>query len=337
MMNRVFRPNLDRFVIVFIDDILVYSHNHDEHTEYLKIILQTLRDEQLYAKFTEGIYVDLQKAEAVNGKVIAYASRQLKKYELNYPTHDLELAALIKDYNRKIDYHPGKANVAADALNRKISSPMTQTSALSITSGGALFANFQVRPTLIDVVRETQTQDPVLSKLKEEVSKSKHTDYTIRDDEALAMGNGLCIPDDSKLKGEILEEAHSSAYGCILVVQKYIVYSKNTIDFLFGLPWTHSGHDDIWIIVDRLTKIARFLPIKVTYSLDKLTKIYVDEIISLYGAPISIVSNRDSRFTSKFWPGLQKAMSTKLHFSTAFHPQTNDQSERTIQTLEDML
>ena len=84
---------------------------------------------------------------------------------------------------------------------------------LSVTRVGALFANFHVRPTLIDTVRETQTKDPMLNKLKEEVSKAKHTDYTIRDDRALVMGNRLCVPDDSKLKGEILEEAHSSAYA----------------------------------------------------------------------------------------------------------------------------
>ncbi|CAA3011866.1 DNA RNA polymerases superfamily [Olea europaea subsp. europaea] len=109
------------------------------------------------------------------------------------------------------------------------------------------------------------------------------------------------------------------------------------MDFLFGLPRTQNGHDGVWVIVDRLTKIARFLPIKITYSLSKLAKLYVDEIVSLYGVPVSIVSDRDPRFTSKFWPSLQGAMGTKLHFSRAFHPQTDGQSERTIQTLEDML
>ncbi|KAL0553699.1 hypothetical protein IC582_007602 [Cucumis melo] len=110
-----------------------------------------------------------------------------------------------------------------------------------------------------------------------------------------------------------------------------------TMDFLFGLPHTTNGHDGIWVIVDRLTKTARFLLVKVTFTLDKLAKLYVDKIVSAYGATISIVSNRDSRFTSKFWPSLQQALGTKLHFSTAFHPRTDGQSKRTIQTLEDML
>ena len=108
------------------------------------------------------------------------------------------------------------------------------------------------------------------------------------------------------------------------------------MDFLFGLPHTSSGYDDIWVIVDRLMKTTRFLLVKVTFTLDKLVKLYVDKIVSAYGAPVSIVSDWDSRFTSKFWPSLQQALGTKLHFSTAFHPQTDGQSERTIQTLEDM-
>ncbi|KAL0534505.1 hypothetical protein IC582_028796 [Cucumis melo] len=110
-----------------------------------------------------------------------------------------------------------------------------------------------------------------------------------------------------------------------------------TIDFLFGLPCTSRGYDGIWVIVDRLTKIARFIPIKATSTLDQLAKLYVDRIVSQHGVPVSIVSDRDPRFTSKFWPSVQKAMGTKLKFSTAFHPQTDGQSERTIQTLEDML
>ncbi|KAL0555993.1 hypothetical protein IC582_004496 [Cucumis melo] len=110
-----------------------------------------------------------------------------------------------------------------------------------------------------------------------------------------------------------------------------------TMDFLFGLPRTSSGFDGIWVIVDRLMKTARFLPVKVTFTLDKLAKLYVDKIVSAYRAPVSIVSDQDSRFTSKFWPSLQQALGTKLHFNTAFNLQTDGQSERTIQTLEDML
>ena len=109
------------------------------------------------------------------------------------------------------------------------------------------------------------------------------------------------------------------------------------MDFVVGLPKTTKGFDSIWVIVDRLTKSAHFLPVKVTYTMDKYAELYVQEIVRLHGVPVSIVSDRDSRLTSHFWKSLQAAMGTNLDFSTAFHPQTDRQSERTIQILEDML
>ena len=109
------------------------------------------------------------------------------------------------------------------------------------------------------------------------------------------------------------------------------------MDFMVGLPRCRSGLDTIWLIMDRLKKSAHFLAIRNSDSLDKLAQLYVREIIRLHGTPVSIVSDRDPRFTSRFWPNLQNALGTKLYFSTAFHPQTDGQSERTIQTLEDML
>lgn len=90
-----------------------------------------------------------------------------------------------------------------------------------------------------------------------------------------------------------------------------------SMDFVTGLPRTVSGQDAIWVIVDRLTKTAHFVPIKVSYKLEKLVQLYVREIVRLHGVPVSIVSDRDPRFTSKFWRSLQEAM---LSFSTAFHP-----------------
>ena len=109
------------------------------------------------------------------------------------------------------------------------------------------------------------------------------------------------------------------------------------MDFVVGLPRTFRKHDAVWVVVDRLTKSAHFLPMQQGDSLDKLARLYVAEIVRLHGVPISIVSDRDPRFTSRFWESLQKAMGTRLRFSTAFHPQTDGQSERTIQTLEDMM
>ncbi|GJZ62950.1 putative reverse transcriptase domain-containing protein [Tanacetum coccineum] len=109
------------------------------------------------------------------------------------------------------------------------------------------------------------------------------------------------------------------------------------MDFISGLPRTPSGYDSIWVIVDRLTKSAHFLPMKKTDTIEKLTQLYLKEIVCIHGVPISIISDRDNHFTSRFWRSLQKALGTNLDMSTAYHPQTDGQSERTIQTLEDML
>ncbi|KAI3746254.1 hypothetical protein L6452_08679 [Arctium lappa] len=114
-------------------------------------------------------------------------------------------------------------------------------------------------------------------------------------------------------------------------------WEKITMDFVTKLPKTLRGHDTIWVIVDRLTKSAHFLTMRETLPMEKLAKLYIDEVVSRHGVPQSIVSDRDSRFTSNFWASLQKELGTRLNLSTAYHPQTDGQSERTIQTLEDML
>ncbi|GKC47896.1 putative reverse transcriptase domain-containing protein, partial [Tanacetum coccineum] len=108
-------------------------------------------------------------------------------------------------------------------------------------------------------------------------------------------------------------------------------------DFITKLPKTSSGYDTIWVIVDPLTKSAHFLPMKETDSMDRLMRLYLKEVVSRHGVPISIISDRDSRFTLHFLQSLQKALGTHLDMSTVYHPQTDGQSERTIQTLEDML
>ncbi|KAA0067954.1 pol protein [Cucumis melo var. makuwa] len=110
-----------------------------------------------------------------------------------------------------------------------------------------------------------------------------------------------------------------------------------SMDFPIGLPRTLRGFTVIWVVVDRLTKSAHFVPGKSTYTASKWAQLYMSEIVRLHGVPVSIVSDRDARFTSKFWKGLQTAMGTRLDFSTTFHPQTDGQTERLNQVLEDML
>jgi len=106
-----------------------------------------------------------------------------------------------------------------------------------------------------------------------------------------------------------------------------------TMDFVSGLPKSRKGHDAIWVIMDRLTKSSFFLPMKMGDSVEKLIK----KVVRLHGVPVSIISDRDPRFTSRLWSCIQRALGTRLNLSTTFHPQTDGQSERTIQILEDLL
>ncbi|KAI5335422.1 hypothetical protein L3X38_025555 [Prunus dulcis] len=184
---------------------------------------------------------------------------------------------------------------------------------LDMDNQGALLATLHVRPVLVERILAAQSQDPLICTLRVEVANGDKTDCSIRNDGALMIGllHPLPIPEWK--------------------------WERITMDFMFKLPRTQSKHDGVWVIVDRLTKSAHFLPVRANYSLNKLAKIFIDEIVRLHGVPVSIVSDRDPRFTSRFWTKLNEAFGTQLQFSTAFHPQTDGQSERTIQTLEDML
>nr|GFC57236.1 hypothetical protein [Tanacetum cinerariifolium] len=177
---------------------------------------------------------------------------------------------------------------------------------------------------------------------------SLRTEFRLDEDDVLWQGTRLCVPNDATLREALLTEAHSSPFSVKIEHQRASgllqpldipvwKWDKISMDFVTGLPQTQRRHDAIWVVVDRLTKSAHFLPIRKDYSVSKLAETVQQEIVRLHGTPSAIVSDRDLRFASRFWKGLQKAWGTRLKFSTAFHPQTDDQSERTIQTLEDML
>jgi transposase InsO family protein len=110
-----------------------------------------------------------------------------------------------------------------------------------------------------------------------------------------------------------------------------------SMDFVVGLPRTAKGYDSIWVIIDRLTKIAHFLPVRVKYIVATYAELYIARILNLHGVPKTIVSDRGPQFMSKFWEELHKALDTKLLHSSTYHPQTSGQTERVNQILEDML
>jgi hypothetical protein len=114
-------------------------------------------------------------------------------------------------------------------------------------------------------------------------------------------------------------------------------WEEITMDFIVDLPRTQSGYDSIWVIVDRLTKVAHFIPIKTTYSGLQLVELYMSRIVCLHGMLKKIVSDKGTQFTLKFWERLHETLDTQLCFSSAYHPQTDGQTERVNQILEDML
>ncbi|XP_017972546.1 PREDICTED: uncharacterized protein LOC108661161 [Theobroma cacao] len=230
---------------------------------------------------------------------------------------------LLKDYDWTILYHPGKANVVVDAFSQKSMGSLAHISTnrrslireihslgdmsvhLEVSEANALLAHFRVTPILIDRIKEAQSKDDFVAKALEDPQGRKGKTFTKGTDGVLRYGTRLYVPDRDRLRREILEEVHVTAYVVHLGATKIGVY------------------DSIWIIVDRLTKSTHFLSVKTTYGAAQYARVYVDEIVRLHGIPISIVSDRGAQFTNRFSGKLQEALGTKLDFSTAFHPQTD--------------
>nr|GEV58787.1 putative reverse transcriptase domain-containing protein [Tanacetum cinerariifolium] len=217
-------------------------------------------------------------------KVIAYASRQLKVYEKNYTTHDLEL---------------GKANVVADALSRR--------------------------------ERTRKEENLINEDLHGMINKLK-----LRADGTLCLNNRNWISLFGDLRALIMHESHKSKYsihpGSDKMYQdlKKLYWRPNmkakistyVIKCLTCAKMT-TGQDTIWVIVDHLTKSAHFLHMREDDTFEKLTRQYLKEVVSRHGVPVSIISNRDGRFTLHFLKSLNKALGTRLDMSTAYHPETD--------------
>src|SRR5579859_3085609 len=139
-------------------------------------------------------------------------------------------------------------------------------------------------------------------------------------------------------EGSLLVDTHQRPAGLLKPLDIPVwKWDDISMDFVVGLPRTQKGNDAIWVIVDRLTKVAYFIPVKTTHSVSRLAELYIENILQLHGAPRSIVSDRGSQFTVRFWQSLHESIGTSLEYSSAFHPQTDGQTERVNQVLEDLL
>ncbi|WVZ81128.1 LOW QUALITY PROTEIN: hypothetical protein U9M48_028544 [Paspalum notatum var. saurae] len=529
MMNSVFMIELDKFVVVFIDGILIYSKNEEEHAEHLRIVLTRLREHKLYAKFNKCAFwlkevgflahilsekrvaVDPSKVECVlNWKQpetvteiwTGYYRRFIKdfsktakpmtsltkknaryswslnceevfqslkkslttapvlaqpditkpfevycdasgnglgcvlmqegrKHEANYPTHDLELAAvryyllgntcniytdnkslkyiftqpelnmrqrrwleLIKDYDLEIHYHPGKANMVADALSRRAHCNVLEVRPTArviywemdqiemLTELLAELYNLIIEPTIKEQIIKAQKQEKGMAFIREGMDEKKRSCFTLDDQGVIWFKNRLVVPKDVELRKKILDEAHTSiftmhpgsnkmyqdlkqkfwwtrmkreiakyVYECDRVKADHLKpagmlqplalpawkWENIHMDFIVGLPRTQKGYDSIWVIIDRFTKSAHFIPVKNWYNAQKYAEIYISRIVSLHGVPRTITSDKGSLFVSRFWEQLQTALGTTSIHSSAYHPQTSGHVERVNQILEDML
>ncbi|GJV84206.1 putative reverse transcriptase domain-containing protein [Tanacetum coccineum] len=193
-----------------------------------------------------------------------------------------------------------------------------------------------IHPKLPSQILEAQTEALKEENIKVENLRGMDKEFEIRSDgnsvAIIAEYVGKCLT-CSRVKAECQKPSG-------LLVQPEIPmwkWERITMDFITKLPKTSNEHDIIWVIIDHLTKSAHFIPTRETNSMETLTRLYIKEIVSRHGMLISIISDRDSHFTSRLWQSLQSALGTQLDMSTAYHPETGGQSERTIQTLEDML
>nr|GEY05638.1 reverse transcriptase domain-containing protein [Tanacetum cinerariifolium] len=415
LMNRVCKPYLDKFAIVFIDDILIYSKRKQEHEEHLKLILKLLKKEQLvftwipsrlnplknghllklqrrfikflgragyYRRFVEGFSKITKSMTKLTQKKVKFNLGDKEEATFQLIKQKLCSAPIMALLKRSEDFI-----IYCDVSIKERMKYVTVYSSLSYDYWiGSPQANLEAQTKAIKLENlKSKDVGGILIENLKDPEKPRNEKLEPRTDRTLCLNNKSWLPCYGDLRTLIMHESHKSKYSIhpgsdkmyqdmkqlywwpnmkvniatyvskfltclkvkaehqnpsVLLVQPGILeweWDNITIDFVTKLPRTQSGNDTIWVIVDWLTKSAHFLPMRENDPMDKLTRLYLKEVVTKHRILVSILCDHDPRFISNFWRAFQKAMGTRLDMIMAYHPETDRQSERTIQTLEDML
>nr|GEY20735.1 putative reverse transcriptase domain-containing protein [Tanacetum cinerariifolium] len=378
LINQVYKPYLDKFVIVFIDDILIYSKNKKEHKEHLKAILELFKKEKLYAKFSKCEFWIPKASPKTPTEIRQFLG--LAGYYRRFIEGFLKIAKLMMKLIQKgIKFDWGEKEENAFQL---IKQKLCNAPILALSKGSedfVVYCDASHKEAQIEALKpENLEKEDVGGVIRRDIPKEK---LELRTDRTLCLNGRSWLPCYGDLRSVIMHESHKSKYSihpgsnkiyqdmkklywwpnmkaniatykskCLtyarvkaehqrpsgLLVQPVIPewkWDNITMDFITKLPKSPQGFDTIWVIVDRLTKLAHFLPIRENDPLDKLARLYLNRIVARHRIPVSIICDCDRRFTSNFWRSFQKSLGTDISMSTAYHPETDGQREKELSKL----
>ncbi|XP_068312511.1 transposon Ty3-I Gag-Pol polyprotein [Pyrus communis] len=368
LMNQIFRPFIGKFLVVYFDDILMYSLNKKQHVEHLRQVFQVLQDQKLYANLKKchflsesvlflGYIISSDGIKADPGKVASI---------INWPT-----PTNIQEKNACFEWTK-EAAASFELIKEKMT-----------TAPVLVLPDFEKAYVIgFEMLKEQYVEDPDFGKIWSDCQSGKASEFLLQDG-YLFHGNRLCIPQCS-LRDVIISELHEGGlaghFGCDKTlrlieekfywpklhrdvakhVSRYRVChiaksrSQNTglytplpiqaapwedvsMNFVLGLPKTRRGADSILVVVDRFSKMAHFLPCNKTFDATRVADLYFKEVVKLHGIPKSITSDRDPKFISHFWRTLWRKVGTRLQFSSSHHPQTDGQTEVVNRSLGNLL